>query len=726
MTEREALTAGYQYHQGGDLLRAEQVYRSVLDAYPESSDARYLLGLLASQQGQNAISVRWFDEASKLAPDNAEILSNLGRAYCLLDNFQDGYAAYCRASVLQPTNPDIHNDLGATLQALEQFDSAKIAYERSLELRPDNTIALNNLGLLASRIGEFDDAIRQFHRSLEIKPTIAETHFNLGVVFQSLYQLNEAEEAYRTAIELNPNFAEAYSNLATVLHESGCVVEAIESYQKAIVLNPNLAVTHKNLGNAFRELHQHDLAINAYESALKLNPDYSEAAISLVQEMQQICRWDGAAALAQQVMMAVESDRTTGDDLVPPFSFVTLPIPTSSAQQLRCAQKWSRTRYRSQGNRHENYVSRSTPKSDRKISVGYLSADFHQHATAWLIAELFEVHDREQFTIFGYSTGPDDQSLIRKRITCGVDIFRDMSHLPYRIAAEQIRADQIDILVDLKGHTRYARTEILSERPAPIQVHFLGYPGTMGTDFIDYILVDEFVVPLDRQAFYSEQLIYLPGCYQVNDARQNTSPEIPTRTECGLPESGFVFCSFNNSYKITPEMFDVWMRILKATPGSVLWLLESNPQAKANLRREARLRRVDESRLVFAPPQPNDRHLARHKLADLFLDTYPVCAHTTASDALRMGLPIVTLSGEAFVSRVAGSLLHTLDLDDWIASNLDDYESMALKLAHEPAFLSQVRCKVTENLKRSDLYDGKAFARKVEHAYRSMMANRPE
>ncbi len=309
---------------------------------------------------------------------------------------------------------------------------------------------------------------------------------------------------------------------------------------------------------------------------------------------------------------------------------------------------------------------------------------------------------------------------MRRRLIEGLDQFADLRNVSDAEAARRIAADGVDILVDLKGHTREARTQIFAYRPAPIQVNYLGYPGTMGAPFIDYILVDDFVVPADQQPFFTEKLVHLPGCYQVNDNQREISAHTPSHAECGLPDQGFVFCCFNNGYKITPAIFDAWMNLLKAVPGSVIWLLEINRLAPANLRREAEARGVAAQRLVFAPRQPLAEHLARHRAADLFLDCFPVNAHTTASDALWAGLPVLTIAGETFVSRVAGSLLRTIGLPELIMTSLEDYAAMALRLARDPALLGDLRARLAASRKTSPLFDGGRFARNLEQAYVSM------
>jgi protein O-GlcNAc transferase len=355
-----------------------------------------------------------------------------------------------------------------------------------------------------------------------------------------------------------------------------------------------------------------------------------------------------------------------------------------------------------------------------KLTIGYLSADFHEHATAYLVTELLEKHDRERFTVVGYSFGPDDSSPIRRRVVDACDRFVDVQADSFAQSAERISADEVDILVDLKGYTQFARSQILALRPAPIQVNYLGYPGTMGAPFMDYILVDDFIVPADQQPFFTERLVHLPGCYQVNDSRRAIAARTPSREECELPETGFVFCSFNNSYKITPAMFDVWMELLNEVPGSVLWLLEGNPFVPANLRLEAEARGVPGERLVFAPRLSLAEHLARHRLADLFLDTFPYNAHTTASDSLWVGCPVLTRSGATFASRVAGSLLRTIGLPELIATGFDGYRELALCLARDPDRLSVLRARLESNRRISPLFDGGQFARNVERAYLTM------
>jgi predicted O-linked N-acetylglucosamine transferase (SPINDLY family) len=360
----------------------------------------------------------------------------------------------------------------------------------------------------------------------------------------------------------------------------------------------------------------------------------------------------------------------------------------------------------------------AAPRAGR-LRVGYLSSDFYDHATAYLMAELVERHDRDRFEVYGYSYGADPGGDMRARLVSAFERFTDIDALAHRDAAARIRADDIDILVDLKGHTHRARPKILAFRPAPVQVNYLGYPGTMGAPFIDYIIADDFIVPRDRQMLFAEKLAYLPDCYQPNDTQRDIAAT-PSRVECGLPAQGFVFCGFNNSFKITPAFFAIWMRLLQQVPGSVLWLLESNALVRRNLTAAAVTAGVDPARLVFAPILPHGQHLARHRVADLFLDTLPCNAHTTASDALWAGLPVLTCVGETFAGRVAGSIVRAAGLPELVTTSPRDYEALALKLAHEPARLNDIRSRLGAGRENLPLFDMAKRTRDLESIYARM------
>jgi len=565
------------------------------------------------------------------------------------------------------------------------------------------------LGIIAHQAGNSRMACDLIRRAIQLDPAFATACSDLGNVLIQQGELDDAISWYRRAIEISPEFPAAYNNLGNAYQMNDSPQEAIACYRKAIELQPDYAEAHRNLGSAFRRTGDVAAALDAFETAVALNPAFAEALTQMQHHLRHICAWDGLDKLSSRLIEMVES----GSGIVNPFLF--LCIETTPPQQLLCARQWAAENLLSPAARPK----RSSRRGDR-ITIGYLSADFQEHATACLISELFALHDRNRFNILGYSYGRDDGSAARRRLAKSFDRFVDLEAASFAEAASRIQEDGVDILIDLKGYTANARPQILALRPAPVQVSYLGYPGTMGTEAVDYIIVDPFVVPPDQQPHFAEKLIHLPGCYQVNDRSRPISTRIPSRAECGLPESGFVFCCFSASYKITPKVFDVWMRLLGAVEGSALWLLESNPLATANLKRAAETRGVASDRLIFAGTLPNPDHLARFAIADLFLDTLPYNAHTVASDALWGGCPVVTCAGKTFASRVAGSLLRAVGLPELVTASLEEYEALALTLARNPEQCRGVREKLRGGRLTSTLFDSARFTRHLEEAYEAM------
>jgi protein O-GlcNAc transferase len=557
--------------------------------------------------------------------------------------------------------------------------------------------------------GRLEESAASYRRATALDPQNAEFHNDLGNVLTEQGKLGEAIGSYEKALEICPEYAEAHNNLANLHQMTGRLEEAAAGYQKAIGLRPDYAEAHRNLGSLFYREGRLPEAISALRRAVALHPDYAEAAALLEHQMRHICEWKGLDALSRSLIQMVEQ----GSGAVNPFGFLCLE--STPAQQLLCARQWAA--------QNAKYTSDETPftfRDEGRITVGYLSADFHEHATAHLISELFSLHDRKRFRVVAYSYGPDDGSPVRERLIRSFDQFVDIRNESFVESARRIRADGVQILVDLKGYTADARPKIMGLRPAPIQVNYLGYPGTMGSDAIDYAIVDGIVAPQEEQAFFTEKLVHMPDCYQVNDSSRKISAHNPSRRECGLPENGFVFCCFNASYKITPKMFNVWTRLLKAIPGSVLWLLDSSPDATANLKREAEDRGVADERLVFAGHLPYGDHLARFAVADLFLDTFPYNAHTLTSDALWGGCPVVTCSGRTFPSRVAGSLLRSVGLPELVCGSLTEYEKLALALARDPGRLGGVRQTLQTALLGAPVFDTRRFARHLEAAFEIM------
>lgn len=541
---------------------------------------------------------------------------------------------------------------------------------------------LGHAGLAAYEAGRDEEALALFQTAAAAKPSVPAFHANAGLILLSDPRRRQAAvESLNRALALEPNHVGALLNLS------------------AICLD----------GKRFPE------ALNLFRRVLSKEPDNITARLGAANASRQICQW--GAVEEEEAAIARLLERT-GTPISP---FILLSSHVSPADHLQAARLFTRSLRFSPADRLA-----APPLADpsRPIRIGYLSSDFYHHATAFLAVELFERHDRSAFELFAYSHGPDDGSAMRHRLIAAFDHFVEVGHMSAAEAAKRIRADGIDILVDLKGYTLGCRTEILALRPAPVQVNFLGYPGTMGAGFIDYIVGDRVVTPLARAGDYDEKIVQLPGAYQPNDSRRAIAETRPSRAACGLPEDGFVFCCFNNTYKITPAVFRLWMRLLAQVPGSVLWLFEANPAARDNLAYEAASAGIDPDRIIFAPRMEVAEHLARHAHADLFLDTLPYNAHTTASDALWCGVPVLTCRGESFASRVAASLLTAVGLPDLITTTLADYEALALALAREPARLSALKARLKEARTHAPLFDAAAFTRGLEAAFRRMHALR--
>ena len=603
---------------------------------------------------------------------------------------------------------------GNSQKAAGDLPGAVESYRQALEAEPNYVAALYNLGLALRELENLEEAEACFRRVLEIDPRDVDALFNLGSLLRRRLSLAEAQEAYRRALDLAPDNAHLWlmlgeAGIARYTDES--LREAAECFRWAVQLEPRLADAHYELGQVQELEGRHAQALPHYLEALQLEPGNVTYSVALLTLKQRLCDWEGLEALWRKTLSALAEQPA---QVVDPFA--VLSMPSTPAEQLRCAMNYAQSIERSVARERRRLDFRFDRALKKRLRIGYLSAEFHAHATAYLAAELFELHDRTRFEVFAYSYGPDDQSAIRERLRRAFDRFVDIRHLSHAQAAQAIHADGIDILVDLKGYTFRARPEIVALRPAPVQVSYLGYPGTMGAPFIDYLIGDRVVTPPGDAAHYSEKLVLMPDSYQVNDRRRAIG-RTPSRRELGLPERGMVFCAFNQAYKILPDVFAIWMRLLKAVPESVLWLLEWNSSAPQNLRREAAGQGVGPARLVFSPLTSLEAHLARMKVADLFLDTFPVNAHTTASEAVWAGLPLITCAGETFVSRVAASLLHAAGVPQLVTRALPEYEALALRLATTPDELGALHAKLERNRQPCALFDTPRFVRNLENAY---------
>lgn len=616
-----------------------------------------------------------------------------------------------------PEEAVARSNLGEALRRQGRLAEAEVHHRKALAWLPDFGGNHYNWGVTLQALGCPAEAAAAYGEAARLMPNFAPAPCNQGVLLRDLGRLNEAEPALRRALELDPSLVPARLALAALYRDRGDLGRAVVGFRTCLCLRPDLAEGQANLALTLKERGQRGgpvedavASIVGFERALRIGlSDPGGVLAQLVQQRRHLCRWDGLSALSNRLVELVRDGRT---QQAHPWIF--LGEGAGPALERACAERYSGWKTRGIRPAFPNRSGRGA-----KLRIGYLSADFHEHATAVLISELIERHDRDRFEIVGCSYGADDDGPLRRRLLAGFDRFLDLSVLTDEAAARLIHEAGIDILVDLKGHTQNARPGIAAYRPAPVQAQWLGYPGTLGSVAIDYVIADPVVAPADHQRFYNERIVHLPDSYQPNDRKRAIGP-VPSRADCGLPENGTVFCAFNASYKIGPELFGRWCRILQCVPESVLWLLDGPAEVADNLRRAAVDRGVAPERLAFAPRLPGPAHLARHRLADLFLDSGPVGAHTTASDALWAGLPVLTVPGRSFAGRVAASLLHAVGLPELAVADWDGYEATAKRLAEQPAELAALKLRLEQARTTAPLFDTDRFARSIEVAYAMM------
>lgn len=660
-------------HRDGKVTQAVALYRAALKTNPRNFEALYRLGLALAQKGKYRDAAKWVGKALDVRPDFAQGHFDFGSLLLKLRRFEPAAAALGRAVALAPDHAEAHHNLGVALSELGRLDEALAAFDCAIDLRPDLVSLFYNRANTLRKMQRFEHAAADYRRVLSISPEHVPALNNLGNCLGDLGHDREAHEVFRRAVALKPDYAHAWFNLADLQRRQGLWQEARESLERVIALDP----------------------------------DYPFARGALVNVAMHCCDWEAAEMHAARVIRDVRA----GKPVCAPFIF--LGISGSPADQRTCAETWVRYKcppvapavWRGERYRHD------------RIRLAYVSADFHHHPLAFLMSGLFERHDRSRFELTAIALDPDEDTPIRRRLRAAFDNFIEVGSLGDAAIARQIRELEIDILVDRKGYTMDSRTEILAMRPAPIQVSYLAYPGTMGAPYIDYVIADRIVIPDGDEKHYTEQVVRLPDTYQANDSQRPVSPARPTRSDVGLPERSFVFCCFNNSYKITRPVFDLWMSMMRDIPDSVLWLYASNPPAVHALKDAAAERGVDRSRLVFGEKRDNPAHLARLSLADLSLDTLPYGAHTTASDSLYVGVPIVTCPGNTFAGGVTASLLHAVGLPELVAPDYGTYRQIALDLARDPAALARLRARLAENVKTEPLFDTALFCRNIEAAY---------
>jgi len=697
-------------HRSGRLAEAELLYLKSLAADKDFYPALHGMGLIRLHQGRAAEALPYIERGLTLQPDMPELLSNYALALASVGRNGGALEALDRVVELSPNNSRAWNNRGALRSKLHHNQEALTDFDRAVAVDPVNADAWNNRGLVLVELGRPDEALQSYDRVLQLQPNYVEARNNRGLALQTIGRAGEALAEFDCVLQEKPDHAGAWVNRASVLRAIGEVDQALRSYDRALALQPNMPEALNSRANCLWT-RKSDLAgaIIDLERLMDIRPDYPYARGDLLHLNMHAGDWRNLL----RERTALDEGVLAGKRVVVPHAYQGLS--SSPSDLLASAKIYVQ----------DKYPPLSSPqrrcRREGKIRLGYLCGEFRSHATMYLAAGLFEHHDRTRFEVSGFDNSRDDGSAMRRRVISTFDKFVPIQTLSDREAARLIASEEIDVLIDLNGFCGDQRMGVFAHRPARVQVNYLGYPGSLGTGFMDYILADAEVIPRGADPFYSEKVVRLPGSYQINDGtRSRPTPGI--RATHGLKETDFVFCHFNSPYKIMPDMFALWVRLLKNVPSSVLWLLESNGLLGANLRGEVARAGVDPARLVFASPTEHSAHVSRLALADLFLDSLPCNAHTTASDALWAGLPLVTCRGETFAGRVAASLLRAVGLPELITDGLHEYEALALKLTRDRALLQSYRDRLSCDPTRLPLFDTKRTTLQIEAAYEEMMA----
>ena len=709
-----------------------------------SAEAWANLGNIQRDDGQLAKALTSYDKALQLKPDYSNGLNGRGVTLLRLNQASAALACFDKALAVEPTLSQTHYNRGVALRRMERLEHALESFERAIASDRLNVDAYVDRATTLMQAGRTEEALAAFEAALTIAPGLVSTHYNRAVALLHVGRLDEALVGFNETLKAAPDHLGALNNRGVILLTLNCPDEALASFDRALAIAKNNPETLNNRGTALENLKRFNEALASYDRAianasrqpdafykrgvlleklnrmgaavgdyrhvLSLDPNYKYALGRLVHTKMRACDWTGLEDDIERLRCAVNERRLACD----PSTMLT--ISPDLPEQLACARLFV----------SDKYPPAKAPLWDgacyqhERIRLAYVCGEFSEHATSYLAAELFELHDKSRFETFAISTTQTDHSAMRARVEAAFDMFVEGATKSDLELAELMRRHEIEIAVNLNGYYGIERTGVFALRPCPIQVNYLGFAGTMGAEYMDYLIADSRVISPDEHSFYSEKIVYLPDTYQVNDSKKPIAEGTWQRSEAGLPDAGFVFCCFNNNHKITAEVFAIWCRLLRQLDGSVLWLLEGNLDAKHHLQREAQTRGIAPERLVFAPRVGLPEHLARHRLADLFLDTLPYNAHTTASDALWSGTPVLTCLGSTFSGRVAASLLDAIELPEMICRSMEEYEALALRIARDPSLLGRLKTKLAGNRRTCALFDTDRFRRHIEATYITM------
>ena len=694
LTIDQALKQGVDAHKAGQVHDAHRLYTAILKARPKHPDANHNIGLLLVGFGKIELALKFFKTALEANPSNAQFWYSHIVALFKLERLIDAKTLLNQAKSKGITGADFDH----LEQRLNEANNTQA-------IKPDYVIAYN-MGVALQNQGKLEEALEAYKKTLITRPDYVDAHYNMGNALQAQGNLEDAIKAYGKVLSIKPDYAEAYYNMGVTFQEQGNLEEALEAYGKVLSIKPDYADAYKNMGYAFQGQGNLEEAIKAYKEALSIKPDYENLRAQKLYSQAQICDWNIISEDLKRVLLL----GTTKEHVQP---FFLLALEDSPERHQTRSKIYAKA----------NYMQKPLPEmvgtsqKSGRIRIGYFSSDFNEHPVAYLIVKMLEQHNRDQFEVFGYSLQDSQQSELRQRLSKSFDNFVNVQGISDKAVVLQARQDGIDIAIDLNGYTKHARTGIFAYRVAPIQINYLGYPGSLGADFMDYIIADKFLIPDENQKYFNEKPMYLPNTYMPTDDSREFSQNSMNRSDMGLPDDAFVFCCFNNNYKISSAEFGIWMRLLKNVENSVLWIRQSNQFSRLNMQNEAKKQKVDPSRLVFADIVPMDEHLARQRLADLFVDTFAFNAHTTATEALWAGLPLVTKAGRGFAARVAGSLLNAVGLPELVTETERDYEALILELATNPTKLAKIKEKLATNLLTQPLFNTKLYTKHLENGY---------
>ena len=709
------LVCGNSYLKNGNINEAIIKCRQAISVNKKYYEAYVNLGNIYQMKGQLEDALSAYDEAIKINENIKESYLNKGNVLQELKRYPEAIISYKKGIKLDPNYAQCYCNLGNAYQEMGEIEESIVCYQNALKNNEKFVDAYFCMGNSYAKARRLLEAISCYNQVLKINSQHIKSLNNRGNVYKEMNMNQEALASYDEVISINEKSFGAYFKKAKLYEDLNMYSESLINYQKVTSSNPEYIDAIYNRGNVFLGLRRYEDAIKSYEQIIKIKPDYNYLLGTLLHAKMQICDW----SKYKEYTLEIENKAKLGEKVIPPFAWLALSdsiLDNRAVSETLVLDKFKE-------NNKLGAIKRRVKNIADKITVGYFSADFREHPVAYLSAELFELHSRNEFNIIGFYYGPNDDSEIHKRISNSFDEFINVRNIDDETIAKLSRDKLVDIAVDLTGHTEGGRVGIFSYRAAPIQLNYLGFPSSIGAKYYDYIIADKLIIPHELSNYYCEKVVYLDS-YQVNDSKRKISDRKYTKGEWGLPEESFVFCCFNSCYKILPSTFDSWMRILSNSDKSVLWLSSQNTLTIENLKKEAENRGINSERIVFASRIDSmSEHLARYKVADLFLDTFPFNAHTTASDALWAGLPVLTMMGQSFASRVAASLLTAIDLPELITENREKYEALAVELVNNPERLMNIKSRLYSNRMTSKLFNTPMYAKNLDDAYLKLYKN---